>query len=85
MRVVVAAVPFGRLDSIPIRSRLENALMRAQVPYEVTQTALLLDPVAQARSFLRRRPPNLYFLVDQRSAEAARSAIATVDPHALEV
>ena len=84
MRVVVAAVPFGRMDSIGNRSRLEDALTGAGIAYEVAQTALLLDPVAQARSFLRRRPPYLYFLVEEQAAPAARSAVEAVDPHSLE-
>ena len=85
MRVVVAAVAFGRLDSIGNRSRIEDALRGAGINYEVTQTALLLDPVAQARSFARFKLPHLYFLVDQASAEAARDAVRAVDPHAVEV
>lgn len=84
MRVVVAAVPFGNLDSIPIRSRLERALIQAQVPYEVTQTALLLDPIAQVNAFARARPPYLYFLVHETDLSEARAAIAPVDRHSLE-
>lgn len=85
MRVVVAAVPFGNLDSIPIRSRLESALKQAQVPYEVTQTALLLDPGAQANAFARGKLPYLYFLIEERELAQARQVITRVDPHSLEV
>ena len=85
MRVVVAAVAFGRLDSIPIRARIEVALINAQVPYEVTQTALLLDPFAQLSAFARRKPPYLYFLVQEADLETARAAVHAADPHALEM
>jgi hypothetical protein len=84
MRVVVAAVPFGNLDSIPIRAKLEKALKQAAVPYEVTQTALLLDPGAQVQAFARRKAPYLYFLVEEPDLGRARSAIAPVSPHSLE-
>lgn len=84
MRVVVAAVPFGNLDSIPIRAKLERALKKAAVPYEVTQTALLLDPGAQLSAFARREPPYLYFLIEDRHLPQARRAIEAADPHSLE-
>ena len=84
MRVVVAAVPFGKLNSIPMRARLEKALKQAEVPYEVTQTALLLDPGAQIRAFAKRRPPFLYFLVQESDLVRAQQAVGSVDTHSLE-
>ena len=85
MRVVVAAIPFGSLESISARQVVEQALLQATVPYEVTQTALLLDPGAQVNSFLRAQPPFLYVLVDQLDLGIAQSAIQAVAPHSLEV
>jgi len=84
VRVVISAVKFGRLDSIPTRSRIEKELTSQGIRYEAAQTAFSLNPLTQVRMWLRRQPPFLYFLVASEDVERATAAVIKAAPDTLE-